>query len=151
VTSTLLLMGGPRWQLRGVSAHDQVLADIEGIPSCGKDVDARGVVCAERSPTRTHLWRLGPTKAATVGDLPSSLDPIHPLGNGRVAAVERFGSRLALVDVDAGRALRLTLPLEDPRGGASTHWTSDVAAAGDYVVVLSNTRASSVVRRYRIQ
>lgn len=152
ITSTLLLMGGQRWRLRRVSsAHDQVLADIDGIPSCGSEIDARGVVCSERSPSRTHLWRIGSASAANVGDLPSSLDPVHPLGSGRVAAVERFGSRLVLVDVDARRGIRLTLPLEDPRGGASTHWTSDVVAAGDYVVVLSNTRASSVIRRYRIE
>jgi heat shock protein HtpX len=152
VASTLLLMGGPRWQLRSVSsAHDETLADIDGIPICGSEIDAHGALCAERTPSRTHVWRIGATHAARVGDLPPSLNLIHPLGGGRVTAVERFGGRLAIVDVDAGRAMRLTLPSEDPRGGASAHWTSDVIAAGNFVVVLSSTRAASVVRRYRIR
>lgn len=149
---TLMLMANPQWELRRVgSSGERVLAGIDGVPTCASEVDGHGVICAERSPSRTRLWRIGATAAEPVGDLPSSLDPVHPLGDGRVAAVERFGARLAVVDLGSGRALRLTLPADDPRAGTNTRWTSDVVATREYVVVLSNGRASTMVRRYRIR
>jgi heat shock protein HtpX len=152
VATTLLLMASQQWELRRIgSSGERLLADIDGVPTCGSELDAHGVICAERSPSRTRLWRIGAATAEPAGDLPASLQAVHPLGAGRVAAVERFGSRLAVVDLGSGRALRLTLPADDPRTGTNARWTSDVVATGDYVVVLSNGRASTMVRRYRIR
>jgi hypothetical protein len=68
-----------------------------------------------------------------------------------VAAVERFGTRLAVVDVTRHAGIRVTLPSDDPRSDGGFRWTADVAAAGEYVVVLSSDRTSSVLRRYRIR
>lgn len=152
IAPTLFFMGNPQWELRSQGPErDRLLADVDGNPICGRDVGPDGVVCAERSATRTRLWRIDPSSAEAIGDLPSSLDAVHPLGGSRVAAVERFGSRVAIADLGAGRAVRLTLPTDDPRTGADARWTSDIAAAGSYVALLSNGRASTLVRRYRIR
>jgi heat shock protein HtpX len=147
----MLMAANPRWELRSEGrAGEHVLADFDGVPTCGIEVDGESLVCVEHLSNRTRLWRVGPASAVAIGDLPAAFSAAHPLGGGRVAAVERFGSRMAVVDLTARRGVRLTLPIDDPRRTDSIRWTADVVAAGNYVLVLSSGRAGATVRRYRL-
>jgi hypothetical protein len=146
----MLMAANPRWELRSTGpAGERVLADLNGVVSCGTSVDREGTVCVETSTNRTRLWQVGASAATPVGDLPRTFGIVHPLGATRVAAVERFGSRLAVVDLVSRRAIRLTLP-DEPARAEALRWTADVVATADYVVVLSSSRSGSIIRRYRI-
>lgn len=148
----MLMAAAPRWELRSSGpAGEGVLADLEGIPQCGSEVDPFGATCVEHSANRTRLWRVGVGEATAAGDLPAALNGVHPLGGGRVAAIERFGTRLALVDLRSHRGTRFTLPPDGSPATGDVRWAADVAAAGPYLAVLSNGGRSSIVRRYRVR
>jgi hypothetical protein len=148
----MIMTASPRWELRTSGpTGERVLADLDGIPLCASEIDALGATCVEHSANRTRLWRVGRAEATGAGDLPGALNAVHPLGGGRVAAIERFGTRLAVVDLESHRGMRFTLPLDDSRTTADARWTADVAAAGEYVAVLSSGGSSAVLRRYRIR
>jgi Zn-dependent protease with chaperone function len=147
----LYMFGSPRWELRGTdAAGERFLGDVEGFPSCGAELDARGTLCVERSPNGSHVWRAPSAKLLEeVADLPPTLDLVHAEGTDRVAAAERFGQRAVVLDASTRRAFRLTLP----GGGDATarRWTADVVARGSSLLVLSSSREGAIVTRYSIR
>ena len=146
------MAGSLRWELHHSDrTGDHLLADIDGFPSCGAEVDEMGVVCVERSPNGTRLWRErsgAKTAIEQIGELPPSLDIVHVESSDRAVAAERFGTRLILVDAPARRAIRLTLPGDGGRAG--DRWTADVAARGPYILVLSSARDGGSVARFKV-
>ena len=148
----LAFAGSMRWELHGTDAGgEHFLADAEGYPSCGSEVDAAGVLCVDRSPSASRIWRAASARSITrVAMLPPIYDLVHADAGDRVAAAERFGQRVVVVDVPGRRAYRLTIPA----GGAvqrGTRWTADVAARGSYLIVLSTGRDGALVTRYAIR
>ena len=148
----LAMTASPRWELRGTdAAGERFLADVEGFPSCATEIGELGTLCIEHSPNVTRVWRAtSATKVARVADLPPSLDVVHAEGSDRVAAAERFGSRVVVLDPTSRKAFRLTLPGEQARR-AATRWTGDVVARGSNLLVLTVGRDGATVNRYRIQ
>ena len=149
----VLMTASMRWEVRSSGAGgERFVADADGLPSCSSEIGARGALCVETSRrSRSRIWRiLSPRAIERVADLPASLDLIRAHGISTVSAAERFGGQLAVVDVATRRAVRLTLP-EAQAAARDGRWTSDVVATGSYVVVLSNSRAGTAMRRYRIQ
>lgn len=146
----MLMTAQPRWELRSTGPKgEHVLADLGGVVNCGTEVEAESTVCVESLGNRTRLWRVSTSEATPVGDLPHALGAVHPLGSRQVAAVERFGSKLVVVDLTAHRGVRVTLP-EDPAHTEARRWTTDVVAIGDYVLVLSSGRTGASIQRYRV-
>jgi heat shock protein HtpX len=146
----LAMSGAIRWELHGSgAAGEHFLADLDGFPSCGVEIDGTGALCTDRSSNATRIWRATSSIVERVTELPPSLDLVHMDAPDRVAATERFGSRLVLVDIPARRATRLTLPGANQRMG--TRWTADVAARGPYVFVLSAGRDGATVNRYELR
>lgn len=153
VAPLLLSMVGPvPWELRGTdAAGERFLADIEGTPSCGTELDARGVLCVEQRSSGSRLWRATSAKdVSPVADLPPLFDLVRAGASNRVAAAERFGSRAAVVDIDTRKAFRLTLPTA-AAVGQTRHWTVDLAARGEYLLVLSRDRDGAIVTQFRIE
>jgi Zn-dependent protease with chaperone function len=148
----LAMTGSPRWELRGTSgAAERFLAELEGFPSCAQEIDGRGTLCIEHSPNVSRVWRAtSPTTVSRVADLPPSLDIVHAEASDRVAAAERFGSRVVVLDVNARKALRLTLPGDRARR-AATRWTADVVARGSSLLVLTVGRDGATISRYELQ
>jgi hypothetical protein len=152
LTPLILAMSGAiRWELHGSGATgEHFLADLDGFPTCGVEIDSTGALCTDRSSHATRLWRASSSSIVErVTELPPSLDLVHVDAPDRVAATERFGSRLVLVDIPARRATRLTLPGANQRMGS--RWTADVAARGPYVFVLSAGRDGAMVNRYELR
>ena len=152
LTPMLLAMTGTiRWELHSSGASgERFLADLDGFPTCGAEIDRDGALCIDRSSNATHIWHV--TSASTIehmADLPPSLDLVHVESPQRVSAAERFGPRLILADVATRQAARLTLPEGNQRSGG--RWTADVAACGPYVLVLSVGREGATVNRYEIR
>jgi Zn-dependent protease with chaperone function len=148
----LALAWSPRWELRGTDgAGERLLADVQGMPACATELDARGTLCVERSPNGSHVWRAASAKSIErIADLPPALDLVRAEGNDRVVAAERFGTRIAVYDATTGEGTRLTLPAtESVRAGV--RWTADVVVRGDYLLVLSTTRDGATVTRYVIR
>ena len=148
----LAFAGSMRWELRGSDATgEHFLADVDGFPSCAPEVDAGGVLCVDRSPSASRIWRAASVRSiARIALLPPIYDLVHADAGDRVAAAERFGQRAVVVDVPGRRAYRLTLPA----GGAvqrGARWTADVAARGSYLIVLSTGRDGALVTRYAIR
>jgi hypothetical protein len=141
----------PRWELRGIDdAGERFLADVEGFPTCAIELDSLGTLCVERSPNGSHVWRArSASSVERIADLPPTLDLVHAEGGGRVAAAERFGQRMMVVDVGTRQAFRLTLPGSSDR--LLARWTADVAARSGYVLVLTTSRDGAVVTRYAIR
>jgi hypothetical protein len=149
LTTVLLAMTGSiRWELRGTdAAGERFLADLDGIPFCGNEIESNGALCFDRSANATRVWRV--TASSTIQqitELPPSFDLVHIESADRLSAAERFGARLLLVDAATRRAARLTLPGANPR--ASGWWTADVVARGNFVLVLSGSRDGATVSRY---
>jgi hypothetical protein len=152
LTPVLLAMTGSiRWELRGTNAAgERFLADLDGIPVCGSEIESNGALCLDRSANATRVWRA--TASSTiqqVTELPPSFDLVHIESADRLSAAERFGARLILVDAGTRRAARLTLPGANQR--ASGRWTADVVARGNFVLVLSGNRDGATVSRYDIR
>jgi Zn-dependent protease with chaperone function len=149
----LAMAGSLRWELhRSDRTGDHPLGDIDGFPSCGTEVGDEGVVCVERSPNGTHVWRARSgvgTAIEQIGELPPSLDIDHVESSDRVVAAERFGSRLIVVDATARRATRLTLPGDGGRVG--DRWIADAVARDRYVLVLTSARDGGTVSRFRLR
>ena len=148
----LAFAGSMRWELRGTdAAGEHFLADADGFPSCAAEADAAGVLCVDRSPTASRIWRAASARSiARIATLPPIYDLVHADAGDRVAAAERFGQRAVVVDVPGRRAYRLTIPA----GGAvqrGARWTADVAARGSYLIVLSTGRDGALVTRYAIR
>jgi hypothetical protein len=149
LTTVLLAMTGSiRWELLGTdAAGERFLADLDGIPICGSEIESNAALCFDRSANATHVWRA--TASSTIQqitELPPSFDLVHIESANRLSAAERFGARLILVDAATRRAARLTLPGANPR--ASGGWTADVVARGNFVLVLSGSRDGATVSRY---
>ena len=87
---------------------------------------------------------------ARVADLPPSFDLVHAEGIDRVAAAERFGSRLVVLDAATRNAFRLTLPNESA-ARTGTRWIADVVARDRYVLVLSAGRDGATINRYEMR
>jgi heat shock protein HtpX len=147
-----LMASGVTWEIHGSSAAgEHELADLDGFPSCANDAGHLGVVCVERSAERSRVTRIvSASSVEHIGSLPSGLDVVHASG-ALVAAAERFGEHVAVLDAMTRRGLRLTLPPEDRARRVAGRWTSDIVAAGPHVIVLSNGRDGTSVRRYRIE
>lgn len=147
----LYMFGSPRWELRGTdAAGERFLGDVEGVPSCGQELDAHGTLCVERSENGSRVWRAPSARSLEeVADLPPTLDLVHAEGADQVAAAERFGQRAVVLDASTRRAVRLTLP---GGGDASARrWTADVVARGSSLLVLSSSREGATVTRYTIR
>lgn len=148
----LTMTATPRWELRGTDAHgERFLAEVDGFPSCAKELDASGTVCVERSMNASRVWRAATASSLTrVADLPPTLDLIHAEGSDRVTAGERFGQRVTVLDVSTRRGMRLSLP-EGTAARRGTRWTADLVARGDYLLVLSSSRDGATITRYAIR
>ena len=154
-TTALMLLaftGSARWELHGVDrSGEHFLLDAEGFPACGAEVDAAGALCVERSASASRIWRAASARSITrVAALPPFYDLVHADGADRVAAAERFGQRAIVVDVSGRRGVRVTIPGTGAvqRG---VRWTADIAARGDYLLVLSTSREGALVTRYAIR
>jgi hypothetical protein len=152
LTPVLLAMAGSiRWELHGTNAAgERFLADLDGIPLCGNEIESNGALCVDRSANATRVWRA--TASSTiqqVTELPPSFDLVHIESADHLSAAERFGARLILVDAATRRAARLTLPGASPRAGG--RWTADVVSGGNFVLVLSGGRDGATVSRYDIR
>ena len=147
----LAMSFSPRWELRGTDGDgERFLADIDGFPRCATELDVRGTLCVEQSPNGVHVWRAASAKAIDrVTDLPSTLDLVHAESTDRIAATERLGQRLVVLDVGTREAFRLTLPGSFDR--YSGRWTADVVARSGYVLVLTAGRDAATVTRYAIR
>ena len=148
----MAMTASARWELRGTdAAGERFLAELEGFPSCASEIDGRGTLCVEHSPNVSRVWRaMSATTLARVADLPPSLDLVHAEGIDRVAAAERFGSRIVVLDAAARNAFRLTLPNEGA-ARTGTRWIADVVARDRYVLVLSAGRDGATIYRYEIR
>ena len=148
----MAMTASARWELRGTdAAGDRFLAELEGFPSCASEIDGRGTLCVEHSPNVSRVWRaMSATSLARVADLPPSLDLVHAEGIDRVAAAERFGSRIVVLDAAARNAFRLTLPNESA-ARTGTRWIADVVARDRYVLVLSAGRDGATINRYEMR
>jgi hypothetical protein len=148
----MAMTASARWELRGTdAAGDRFLAELEGFPSCSSEIDGRGTLCVEHSPNVSRVWRaMSATTLARVADLPPSLDLVHAEGIDRVAAAERFGSRLVVLDAATRNAFRLTLPNESA-ARTGTRWIADVVARDRYVLVLSAGRDGATINRYEMR
>jgi len=148
----LALAGSMRWELRGSdAAGEHLLADLEGLPACASELDAGGALCVERTSSASRIWRAASARSVTrVAALPPVYDLVHADAGDRVAGAERFGQRAVVVDVERHRGFRLTIPGTGAvqRG---TRWTADVAARGNYLLVLSTSREGALVTRYAIR
>jgi Zn-dependent protease with chaperone function len=148
----LALSGAIRWELRGTDAQgEHFLADVDGFPACGPELDAAGALCVERSSNASRIWRAASARSITrVAALPPVYDLVHADAGDRVAGAERFGQRAIVVDVPRRRGFRLTIPGTGAvqRG---TRWTADIAARGGYLLVLSASREGALVTRYAIR
>jgi heat shock protein HtpX len=147
----ITMTGSIRWELHSSGpAGEQFLADLEGYPTCGTDVGSGGVLCVDRLPNATRLWRVAsPGTIERIADLPPALDLVHIASVDRMSAAERFGPRLILVDAIHRRGARLTVPGESQRTG--NRWTTDLTAQGEYVFVLIQSRDGAVLSRYRVR
>jgi hypothetical protein len=148
----LVLAWSPRWELRGTDlSGERLLADVEGIPACATELDARGILCVDRSPNGSHVWRAASAKSLErIADLPPALDLLRAEGSDRVVAAERFGTGVAVLDVATRQGTRLTLPATES-GRVGARWTADVVARGGYLLVLSTSRDGATVTRYVIR
>ncbi len=148
----LAFSGTMRWELRGTdAAGEHFLADVDGFPACASELDASGALCVERSTSASRIWRAASARSITrVAVLPPIYDLVHADAGDRVAAAERFGQRAMVVDVERHRGFRLTIPGTGAvqRG---TRWIADVAARGEYLLVLSASRDGALVTRYAIR
>lgn len=151
IAPLLTMVGALPWELRGAdAAGDHFLADIEGIPFCARELDVRGALCVEHGPSGSRLWRAASARSVSlVTDLPLEFDLVRAVGNDRVVAAERFGSRAAVVDAVTRKAFRLTLPVPDAR--LTGRSTVDLAARGDYLLVLFTNSSGATVMRFRIE
>jgi hypothetical protein len=142
-----MLAMSPRWEVHATSASgDRLLTQVEGVPLCASELDARGVICVAQSPNGSHLWRAASVHSfQRVADLLPSFDIVHA-GSRHAALAERFGARAAIVDVETRQAVRLTLP-DSGRG----RWTTDVLASGDYLFTLSAGRDGATLQRFTIR
>ena len=59
LTPVLLAMAGSiRWELHGTdAAGERFLADLDGIPLCGNEIESNGALCVDRSANATRVWR----------------------------------------------------------------------------------------------
>jgi Zn-dependent protease with chaperone function len=137
-----------RWEIHGADATgERVLADVRGLPSCASELDASGALCVERSSNAAHLWRARSARdLRRIADLPPTYDVLHIDASDRITLAERSGARIALLDVEARRGARLTLP--DSAGG---RWLGDATAAGAYVFSLSVGRDGTKLKRFLVR
>lgn len=154
-TTTLMLLaftGSARWELRGIDdTGEHLLLDAEGFPACAPELDAAGALCVERSASASRIWRAASPRSMTrIAALPPAYDLVHADAPDRVAAAERFGQRAIVVDVARRRGFRVTIPGTGAvqRG---VRWAADIAARGDYLLVLSTSREGALVTRYAIR
>jgi Zn-dependent protease with chaperone function len=152
ITPLLLAMTGSiRWELHSSSAAgERFLADLDGMPTCGNEIEREAALCYDRSTGATRVWwATAASKVQQIAELPPSLDLVHIESSETLSAAERFGARLLLVDATTRRGARLTLPGANVRG--SGRWTADVVARGGYVMVLSAGRDGAVLSRFEVR
>jgi hypothetical protein len=102
------------------------------------------------------LWSIGRHgEAATpLGTLARNVDHWDIGANGRVAAVNRDGNMLTLVDAATRRGTRIRLDGGVQQQGTTTHslaFTTDVAVASEVVATLVVRDGKSEVTFYRVK
>ncbi len=148
-----------RWDVWQVANGERrKVAELPGLPECGSSSSQDDVVlCVVQGRAGVTLWRFAGRDRATVsslGQLPVGSDRWDIGGNGRIAAVSRDGSTLAIVDANTGRGTRIPLAGGIQQQGSpagQTSFASDVAVASDVVATLVVRGGKAEVRFYRVK